>query len=167
MQCPFCGARDSRVIDSRELSDGAAIRRRRECIKCHQRFTTYERIETVALAVVKKDGRREEFNPDKLRAKLRVALTKRPVSEETLDTLVTSIEAKLMAQGTREVSSETIGELALRGLKEVDGVAYIRFASVYREFADLEDLRRELEGLAPAAVLESAAHASGGGGSRT
>ncbi|MGB3330917.1 MAG: transcriptional regulator NrdR [Thermomicrobiales bacterium] len=161
MQCPYCGARDSRVIDSRELSDGAAIRRRRECIKCHQRFTTYERIETVALAVVKKDGRREEFNPDKLRAKLRVALTKRPVSEETLDALVASIEAKLMAEGTREVPSEMIGELALRGLKEVDGVAYIRFASVYREFADLEDMRRELEGLDPGEVLESAAHAAG------
>ncbi|MGN6485909.1 MAG: transcriptional regulator NrdR [Thermomicrobiales bacterium] len=167
MQCPFCGARDSRVIDSRELSDGAAIRRRRECIKCHQRFTTYERLETVALSVVKKDGRREEFNPDKLRAKLRVALTKRPVSEETLDALVASIEAKLMAQGTREVASETIGELALRGLKEVDGVAYIRFASVYREFADLEDLRRELEGLAPPEVLESAAHSTSGGGGNT
>lgn len=161
MQCPFCGARDSKVIDSREVSDGAAIRRRRQCITCHRRFTTYERIETVALAVVKKDGRREEFNPDKLRAKLRVALTKRPVGEDALDTLVASIEAKLMAQGTREVPSAMIGELALRGLKDVDGVAYIRFASVYREFADLEDLRRELEGLAPPEVLDSAARGSG------
>lgn len=147
MRCPYCRARDSRVMDSRELSDGVAIRRRRECINCHRRFTTYERIEAVALSVVKKDGRREEFNPDKLRTKLRVALTKRPVGEDVLDALVARIESQLLALGTKEVSSEMIGEMALRGLKDVDHVAYIRFASVYREFADIEDLRREVEGL--------------------
>jgi len=149
MRCPYCRARDSRVIDSRELSEGDAIRRRRECVQCHRRFTTYERIEAVALSVVKKDGRREEFNPDKLRNKLRVALTKRPIGEEVIDDLVTRIEAQLLAMGTKEVSSETIGEMALRELKDVDHVAYIRFASVYRQFADIEDLRREVEGLAP------------------
>lgn len=147
MRCPYCRARDSKVIDSRELSDGEAIRRRRECINCHGRFTTYERIEAVALTVVKKDGRREEFNPDKLRNKLRVALTKRPVGEDVLDGLVGRIESQLLALGTKEVSSELIGEMALRGLKDIDQVAYIRFASVYREFSDIEDLRREVEGL--------------------
>jgi len=152
MRCPYCRARDSRVIDSRELSEGDAIRRRRECVQCHRRFTTYERIEAVALSVVKKDGRREEFNPDKLRNKLRVALTKRPIGEEVIDDLVTRIEAQLLAMGTKEVSSETIGEMALRELKDVDHVAYIRFASVYRQFADIEDLRREVEGLAPPTV---------------
>lgn len=149
MRCPYCRARDARVIDSRELNDGEAIRRRRECMECHQRFTTYERIEAVALVVVKKDGRREEFNPDKLRNKLRVALTKRPVGEKELDKLISDIEAKLMALGMREVPSDKIGELALLGLKDLDHVAYIRFASVYREFADLDDLKREVEGLAP------------------
>jgi len=155
MRCPYCRARDSRVIDSRELSEGDAIRRRRECVQCHRRFTTYERIEAVALSVVKKDGRREEFNPDKLRNKLRVALTKRPIGEEVIDDLVTRIEAQLLAMGTKEVSSETIGEMALRELKDVDHVAYIRFASVYRQFADIEDLRREVEGLAPPTVPDT------------
>ena len=155
MRCPYCRARDSRVIDSRELSEGDAIRRRRECVQCHRRFTTYERIEAVALSVVKKDGRREEFNPDKLRNKLRVALTKRPIGEEVIDDLVTRIEAQLLAMGTKEVSSETIGEMALRELKDVDHVAYIRFASVYRQFADIEDLRREVEGLAPPTVPDA------------
>jgi len=156
MRCPYCRARDSKVIDSRELSDGEAIRRRRECINCHGRFTTYERIEAVALTVVKKDGRREEFNPDKLRNKLRVALTKRPVGEDVLDGLVGRIESQLLALGTKEVSSELIGERALRGLKDIDQVAYIRFASVYREFADIEDLRREVEGLSsPTAASEN------------
>ncbi|MGB3304644.1 MAG: transcriptional regulator NrdR [Thermomicrobiales bacterium] len=155
MRCPYCRARDSRVIDSRELSEGDAIRRRRECVQCHRRFTTYERIEAVALSVVKKDGRREEFNPDKLRNKLRVALTKRPIGEEVIDDLVTRIEAQLLAMGTKEVSSETIGEMALRELKDVDHVAYIRFASVYRQFADIEDLRREVEGLAPPTAPEA------------
>lgn len=155
MRCPYCRARDSRVIDSRELSEGDAIRRRRECVQCHRRFTTYERIEAVALSVVKKDGRREEFNPDKLRNKLRVALTKRPIGEEVIDDLVTRIEAQLLAMGTKEVSSETIGEIALRELKDVDHVAYIRFASVYRQFADIEDMRREVEGLAPPSVPDT------------
>ena len=147
MRCPFCRSSDSRVIDSRELGGGESIRRRRECPHCRRRFTTYERVETVSLVVVKKDGRREEFNPDKLRMKLRVALTKRPVSEDQVDALISRIEGHLLALGVREVPSDIVGEAALRELKELDQVAYIRFASVYREFADLEDLRREMEDL--------------------
>lgn len=104
-------------------------------------------METVALVVVKKDGRREEFNPDKLRMKLRVALTKRPVSEDRIDALISRIEGQLLALGVKEVPSKAIGEAALRELKDLDHVAYIRFASVYRQFADIEDLRREMEGL--------------------
>ncbi|HEV2127418.1 MAG TPA: transcriptional regulator NrdR [Thermomicrobiales bacterium] len=148
MRCPFCHARDSRVVDSRELSGGDSIRRRRECVECHRRFTTYERVEAVTITVVKKDGRREPFSQDKLRQKIRVALTKRPISEDTLDTIVSHVESEVMKKGTKEVSSTEIGEAVLRELKATDQVAYIRFASVYREFADLEDLRREVEGLA-------------------
>src|SRR5215217_1269321 len=147
MRCPFCHARDSRVIDSREVVGGESIRRRRECVSCARRFTTYERVELAGLVVVKKDGRRQEFDPTKLRQKLRVALTKRPVGEREIDLLVQKVEAELHALSTTEVPSSAIGEAVLRNLKEVDQVAYIRFASVYREFADLEDLRREVEGL--------------------
>ena len=138
---------DSRVIDSRELSGGDSIRRRRECGSCGRRFTTYERVEAVALTVVKKDGRRQEFDPAKLRQKLRVALTKRPVGEEQIEALVLRIEAELLAMGTPEVPSSAIGEAVLRELKALDQVAYIRFASVYRQFGDLADLRREMEDL--------------------
>lgn len=147
MRCPYCRTSDSRVVDSREISGGDSIRRRRECAACRRRFTTYERVESVSLVVVKKDGRREEFNPDKLRMKLRVALTKRPVSEDRVDALISRIEAELLALGVKEVPSQTVGEAALRELKDLDHVAYIRFASVYREFADMEELRREIEDL--------------------
>ncbi len=145
MKCPYCQAPDSRVTDSREISGGSAIRRRRECPVCARRFTTFERIDLAGLVVVKKDGRRQEFDPDKLRQKLRVALTKRPVGEEQIDQLVQRVEAELHAQGKAEVPSSAIGEAALQQLKSVDHVAYIRFASVYREFADLQDLKREVD----------------------
>ncbi|HET7037087.1 MAG TPA: transcriptional regulator NrdR [Thermomicrobiaceae bacterium] len=147
MRCPFCQARDSRVVDSRELTGGESIRRRRECEACGRRFTTYERVESGGLIVVKRDGRREEFDPRKLREKLRIALTKRPVAQEEIDRLVARVEKELLERGTVEVPSTAIGEIALRELKLLDHVAYIRFASVYRDFADLEDLRRELETL--------------------
>jgi transcriptional repressor NrdR len=147
MKCPYCQARDSRVVDSRELTGGESIRRRRECIRCGRRFTTYERVETGGLMVVKKDGRREEYNPEKLRQKLRVALTKRPVGEREIDALLSRVEAQLLALGTPEVPSSAIGEAVLRELKDLDQIAYVRFASVYRQFADLADLRREVEGL--------------------
>ncbi len=148
MRCPFCRAADSRVTDSREQSGGDAIRRRRECVNCHRRFTTHERVELYPLMVVKKDGRREEFSLTKLRQKMRVSLTKRPVSEEQLDATVAAVEGELLSLGVREVPSETIGEVVLRELKELDQVAYIRFASVYREFRDIDDLRREVNDLA-------------------
>ncbi|MGI8977210.1 MAG: transcriptional regulator NrdR [Thermomicrobiales bacterium] len=148
LRCPFCRTGDTRVVDSRELSGGDSIRRRRACEACNRRFTTYERVESVSLTVVKKDGRREPFSQDKLRQKIRVALTKRPISEDTLDTIVGRVESVVMQLGTKEVTSTQIGEAVLRELKATDQVAYIRFASVYRQFADLEDLRREVEGLA-------------------
>ena len=147
MRCPFCRAEDSRVVDSRELSGGDSIRRRRECPSCGRRFTTYERVEGAGLVVVKKDGRRQEYDPTKLRQKLRVALTKRPVGEDASDALLTRVEADLLALGTAEVPSSAIGESVLRQLKALDEVAYIRFASVYRQFQDIEDLRREVEEL--------------------
>jgi transcriptional repressor NrdR len=127
------------------VSGGSSIRRRRECPVCGRRFTTFERIDLAGLVVVKKDGRRQEFDPDKLRQKLRVALTKRPVGEEQIDQLVQRVEAELLAQGKAEVPSSAIGEAVLQQLKSLDHVAYIRFASVYREFADLQDLKREVD----------------------
>ena len=147
MRCPYCQEGDTRVTDSREVQCGEAIRRRRECPSCARRFTTYERVEPVGLVVVKKDGRRQEFDPAKLRQKVRVALTKRPVGEREIDALVQRVEADLLALGTSEVPSSAIGESVLRHLQQLDQVAYIRFASVYREFADVQDLRRELDEL--------------------
>jgi transcriptional repressor NrdR len=148
MRCLFCRTDDSRVVDSREQGGGDAIRRRRACVVCHRRFTTYERVEATSLVIVKKDGRREEFSQVKLRQKLRVALTKRPVSEDQIDKLISRVEGELTALSLKEVPSVTIGELVLRELKALDQVAYIRFASVYRQFADIEDLRREVDTLA-------------------
>lgn len=156
VRCPYCQTENSRVVDSRDLSNGEIIRRRRECIQCKRRFTTYERIDAVSIVIVKKDGRREEFNPEKLRQKLRVALTKRPVGEEDLTALIGRIESDLLALGTAEVPSSEIGEHVLRELKELDHVAYIRFASVYRQFADIEDLRREVEELTGRDIAELA-----------
>ncbi len=147
MRCPYCHEPDSRVTDSRELSGGDSIRRRRECNSCGRRLTTYERVEPVSLVIVKKDGRRQEFDPAKLRQKLRVALTKRPVGEAEIEALMARVEAALLARGTAEVPSSAIGEAVLQELKELDEVAYIRFASVYRQFQDIEDLRREVEEL--------------------
>lgn len=147
MKCPFCRTDNTRVVDSRDINTGDAIRRRRECEACKQRFTTYERYETVAMMVVKKDGRREEFNPVKLRNSLRISLTKRPVSEDQLDELIASIESKAMGLGQKEVGSSKIGEITLTELRKVDEVAYIRFASVYREFRDADEFAQELQQL--------------------
>ena len=157
MRCPFCQTKDSRVIDSRDLAGGGAIRRRRECIECGRRFTTYERVEIGGLVVVKKDGRREDFDPTKLRQKLRVALTKRPVGEREIDGMVQRIEARLMAMGLPEVPSSAIGEEVLQELKAIDHVAYIRYASVYREFTDLADMQRELDVLGDEPETENSA----------
>ncbi len=147
MRCPFCQHNDSRVVDSRELDDGDAVRRRRVCPECNRRFTTYERYESAGLIVIKKDGRREEFKPEKLRQKVRVALTKRPIGEDAIDALVNRVEGQLLAEGTREVPSMKIGELVLEELRELDKVAYVRFASVYFQYSDLDELQRAVESL--------------------
>lgn len=147
MKCPFCQMGDSRVTDSRELSSGNAIRRRRECGQCGRRFTTYERIEDMAIVLVKRDGRRQEFDPVKLRNKLRLALTKRPIGESDIDGIIARTEAALLALGVAEVPSTMVGEIVLQELKKLDQVAYIRFASVYRQFADLEELTREVNSM--------------------
>lgn len=147
MHCPYCQAPDTRVIDSRELGSGESIRRRRECQVCGRRFTTYERVEAVSLYVVKKDGRREEYDPRKLRNAVRIASTKRPISEGAIDALVADVERALFDLGQREVPSTTIGELVVERLRDLDLVAYIRFASVYRDFADLDEMRAAIDGL--------------------
>jgi transcriptional repressor NrdR len=147
MRCPFCQYNDSRVVDSRELDDGDAVRRRRVCPECNRRFTTYERYESAGLIVIKKDGRREEFKPEKLRQKIRVALTKRPIGEDAIDALVNRVEGQLLAEGTREVPSMKVGELVLEELRELDKVAYVRFASVYFQYSDLDELQRAVESL--------------------
>ncbi len=145
MRCPYCGHPDSRVTDSRDAEDG--VRRRRECLNCGQRFTTYARLQLATLFVVKKDGRREEFSRDKLLAGLRKACEKRPLPAGTVEAAAADIESVLTAQGLPEVASRDVGEMAMARLRELDPVAYIRFASVYREFADLADLLREVEQL--------------------
>ena len=145
MPCPFCGATDTRVIDTRRVGEG--IRRRRECQSCHQRFTTYEHAAKMNLLVVKRDGRREEYDRVKLYEGLRKACAKRPISTEALNRFVDQIESRLYSMGQTEVPSRVIGELVMAKLKELDAVAYVRFASVYRSFADLEDLKREVDGL--------------------
>lgn len=147
MRCPYCHIDNTRVVDSRDINTGDAIRRRRECEACHKRFTTYERYETVQMMVAKKDGRREEFNPAKLRNSLRISLTKRPVSEDQLDNLIAAIEASVLSLGQKEVDSSKIGEVTLTELRKVDEVAYIRFASVYREFRDADEFAQELNAL--------------------
>lgn len=148
MRCPYCAAPDSRVIDSRELGGGESIRRRRECQNCGRRFTTYERAEAVSLYVVKRDGRREEYDPRKLRTSVRIAAVKRPVSEGDVDKLVAAVERRLFDMGQREVPSATVGELVMERLRDLDSVTYIRFASVYRNFTDLAAMRDAIDRLA-------------------
>ncbi len=137
MLCPYCRAIDSKVIDSRSSEDGAVIRRRRECIVCHKRFTTYERMEERPFLVVKKDGRREQFDRNKILMGILRACEKRPVSSETIEEMVDSLEAQLRDDNDREVSSIAIGEMVMDRLRALDEVAYVRFASVYRQFTDL------------------------------
>ena len=140
MKCPYCHKTDSQVIDTRELPDGDGIRRRRRCNACHQRFTTYERVQPVSLVIVKRDGRRAEYDRRKLITGLQIASAKRPVSADTIEKLVNEVEAELFNLGTAEIPSTTVGELVLERLKAVDQVAYIRFASVYLNFADLNEM---------------------------
>jgi transcriptional repressor NrdR len=158
MRCPQCGTRDTRVIDSRDLDDSATIRRRRECSSCATRFTTYERVEAARLVVVKRDGTRQEFDRAKLAAGLRKALTRRPVPDGAAEQAADEIEAELRAAGSSEVPSSRVGAMAMEQLRTIDQIAYIRFASVYQSFEDLEDLKREVDTL----FAEK-----GNGGSRT
>ena len=142
MHCPFCGHAETQVVETRESDEGDVIRRRRRCLKCDKRFTTYERIDIVMPAVVKKDGARVEFDPAKLRASMMLALRKRPVSVEQVDAALERIQEKLLASAAREVASSRLGELVMRELKRIDKVAYVRFASVYREFEDVDAFRQ-------------------------
>lgn len=139
MRCPFCDHPETQVIETRESDDGDAIRRRRRCLQCDKRFTTYERIELVLPSVVKRNGVRAEFDRRKLRASLALALRKRPVSAEAVDAAIHRIEERLLSLGLREVGSERVGELVMRELKALDKIAYVRFASVYRNFEDIDE----------------------------
>ena len=147
MRCPQCDERETRVIDSRDLDDGATIRRRRECAACSVRFTTYERVEAARLVVVKRDGTRQEFDRDKLAEGLRKALTRRPVRDDAAEQAADAIEAELRASGLSEIPSSRVGTAAMEQLRAIDHIAYIRFASVYQSFEDLEDLKREVDTL--------------------
>lgn len=147
MKCAFCGWTQSRVVDSRQSEDATTIRRRRECEKCGRRFTTYERIELVPLMVIKKDETRQTFDINKLRAGIVKACEKRPVSLEQIEGLVRDIERRLYAQSDSEITSRMIGEWVMDGLKAMDEVAYVRFASVYRQFRDIQSFRDELNKL--------------------
>jgi len=142
MRCPFCGHTETQVAETRESDEGDVIRRRRRCVHCEKRFTTYERPEIALPAVAKKDGSRVDFDAHKLRASMTLALRKRPVSMEQIDAALERIQEKLLASGAREVPSARLGELVMRELKRIDKVAYVRFASVYREFEDVDAFRQ-------------------------
>lgn len=145
MKCPYCGEIDSKVIDSRPADDGERIRRRRECLSCQKRFTTYEVVETVPLMVMKRDRSREAFDRQKLLNGMMRACEKRPVSYQMLETAVDNIEQTLLNSYEREISTEYVGELAMQELKSIDEVAYVRFASVYRQFGDIDTFMDELK----------------------
>ena len=147
MFCPFCGAEDTKVIDSRLVADGGQVRRRRECLECSERFTTYELAELVMPRVIKTDGSRQSFDEDKLRGGLQRALEKRPVSMEQIEVAISQIKHFLQVTGEREVPSKLIGEEVMRQLRELDEVAYVRFASVYRSFQDISEFQAELNRL--------------------
>lgn len=142
MRCPFCSHSETQVSETRESDEGDVIRRRRRCLSCDKRFTTYERADIALPSVVKKDGRRADFDSAKLRASMQLALRKRPVSVEQIDAALNRIEEKLLASGAREIASTRLGELVMRELKRIDKVAYVRFASVYRSFEDVDEFRQ-------------------------
>ena len=142
MRCPFCNHDDTQVVETRDSDEGDVIRRRRKCQKCDKRFTTYERSDVAMPAVVKRDGSRVEFDPGKLRASMQLALRKRPVSVEQVDAALEHIQETLLTEGNREVPSSRLGEFILRELKDIDKVAYVRFASVYRSFEDVDEFRQ-------------------------
>lgn len=145
MNCPYCSHKESRVTDKRTSPDG--IRRRRECLKCKKRFTTYERIERTDLYIIKKDGRREKFDIKKLEAGIEKALEKRPVPQEKINNMINEIDEQIRKAGKKEIKSSVIGELVMKKLKKLDEIAYVRFASVYRQFQDINDFKQEMKGL--------------------
>jgi len=147
MHCPFCSYHDTKVIDSRLVTDGGQVRRRRECIECGERFTTFETAELVMPKVVKGDGSRQPFDDNKLKAGILRAVEKRPVSVEAVEESIINIESKLRAMGEREVAASVIGELVMEALRKLDQVAFVRFASVYRRFKDVSEFREEIERL--------------------
>ena len=147
MNCPFCGHLHDKVVDSRESKEGDAIRRRRQCLRCERRFTTYERIDEVPYMVVKKDGRREKFDRQKVLAGLLKACEKRPVAMSRLSELVNLVESRVIDSSDREIPTTEIGEILMEGLRELDKIAYVRFASVYRDFQDEEAFFNELKNL--------------------
>lgn len=147
MKCPFCGCEDSRVIDSRSVEEGASIRRRRECPHCGRRFTTYEKYEQIPLLVIKRDGRREMFDSKKILAGLLRAFEKRPFTYEQIQSLTNQIENEIRASGENEVKSTKIGEVVMAHLEKIDQIAYVRFASVYRQFADVNSFMQEIQNM--------------------
>jgi transcriptional repressor NrdR len=149
MRCPFCQHADTQVIDSRGADEGITVRRRRQCLECSKRFTTYERVELVLPGVVKRDGSRADYDRNKLRASMNLALRKRPVRREAVDETITRIEDKLLASARREIKSDKLGELVMRELKRLDKVAYIRFASVYRSFEDVDEFAEVVREVRP------------------
>ena len=155
MHCPFCSAVDTKVIDSRLVAEGNNVRRRRECITCAERFTTYEAAELAMPRIIKAGGIREPFNEDKMTAGLMKALEKRPVSIERVEEAVTKIKASLRSTGEREIDSRTVGELVMSQLRDLDEVAFVRFASVYRSFKDLDEFRQEIDRLSNEEKSES------------
>ena len=149
MRCPYCGFLDSRVLDKRETADLSVTRRRRECLGCHKRFSTHERIETIDLLIVKKDSRLEPYSSEKLRLGLFKAFEKRPVSSDVINSIVAEIEQDLRVRPSSEVEAKYIGQLVMKKLKKIDHVAYIRFASVYRNFTEVKDFEQALKALVP------------------
>lgn len=147
MKCPFCGNLEDKVIDSRTSKEGSAIRRRRECLKCNKRFTSYERVEDIIPMVIKKDGRREPFDRLKILTGIKKACEKRPVGIDTLEGITDSIEKKVIGLGVKEIRSSWIGEEVMSSLRELDKVAYVRFASVYRQFKDITEFMKEVKTL--------------------
>ena len=145
MKCPFCADMENKVIDSRLSKEGHVIRRRRECLACNRRFTTYERIEEIPLMIIKKDGRREEFSRDKIRSGITKACEKRNVSMNSIEDFLDELEQELRETGKKEISSAVVGERVMNRLHELDEIAYVRFASVYREFKDVNDFVQELK----------------------
>lgn len=147
MYCPFCQQEETKVIDSRLIADGAQVRRRRECLRCHERFTTFESAELLMPAIIKRDGRREAFNEKKLLDGMAQALQKRPVSQDMRDLALIAIMQEMRSRGEREIPSREIGELVMRQLLKLDHVAYVRFASVYKRFQDVSDFRQTIDQL--------------------